>query len=47
LLFGVAPAGVITFAAVPLALAMVAALAAWLPARRATTVDRLIALRYE
>ena len=47
LLFGVQPIDVITFAAVALALVLVALVASLIPARRATRVDPLTALRYE
>lgn len=46
-LFGVAPTDPITFAAVPLLLAAVSAIALWLPAHRATNIDPMEALRQD
>lgn len=47
LLYQVSPTDPVTFAAVPLLLALVAVLAGWLPARRAARIDPMMVLRQE
>jgi ABC-type lipoprotein release transport system permease subunit len=47
LLFGISPMDPVTYAAVPVVLVMAATLASYLPARRASMVDPVEALKAE
>ena len=46
-LFQIAPTDAITYAAVGIGLLIVALVASWIPARRASRIDPLVALRHD
>jgi ABC-type lipoprotein release transport system permease subunit len=47
MLFGITPLDPVTFVAAPVVLAIVTLVACFLPGRRATTIDPMVALRCE
>ncbi len=47
LLYGITPTGPVTFTIAPVVLLVVAALACWIPAHRASRIDPTVALRQD